>query len=711
MTDTGRCRVGCDIGGTFTDFVLVDESTGRFQVAKVLTTPDDPSEAVDTGIGELLELRPGFPGRTEHLIHGTTLVINAVIERKGARTALLTTKGFRDVLQMRREIRYDIYDIAAAHPVPLIDRPWRHEVTERVLADGRVRTPLDEAEARRVLDTLAREGVESLAVCLLHAYANPVHEQAIARLAAQGHPALVVSLSSEVLPEIKEFERTTTTAINAYVKPLVARYLVRLEDRLRARGMPGRLFLMLSGGGITSMATARQFPVRLIESGPVGGALAALHLGRHSGLTNLLSFDMGGTTAKACLVRQGTLPITTELETDRVHRFKRGSGTPVGVPAVDLIEIGAGGGSIAFINNTGLLQVGPQSSGADPGPICYRRGGAAPTVTDADLVLGYLDAGYFLGGRMALDLAAARAGIEREVAKPLGLTVEQAAWGIHEVVNENMASAIRMYVAEKGGELGSSTMIAFGGAGPVHADGLARKLGVPRVLVPAGAGVFSALGFLVAPVSFEVSRTHPVRLADADLTVLEALFRELEQEATAVVRQAAPAAPVSFERAADICYTGQGHQIRVALGGDALDRHDVARRFLAEYRARYGYTYEDLSVDVVTLRVTATSSPGTAEGCPFPAAFQEDAAGADGRGTGPAPAGPAWKGERRAWSPARREFVPHPVYARKRLEPGATMAGPAIVEEEACTLVVGVGATALIDERGSILVTLRGGQP
>jgi N-methylhydantoinase A len=691
-----RYRVGCDIGGTFTDFVVLDAATGALEVAKVLTTPADPSEAVEEGLAGLSASRPGLAGATEHLIHGTTLVINAVIERKGARTALVTTRGFRDVIEMRREIRYDIYDIGAVYPAPLVDRPWRREVTERVLAGGGVRIPLDEAEASRVLEALASEGVESIAVCLLHAYANPVHERAIARLAASAHPGLVVSLSSEVLPEVKEFERTSTTVINAYVKPLVARYLERLEDRLRAHGMGGRLFLMLSGGGITSMATARQFPVRLIESGPVGGALAALHLGREAGFADVLSFDMGGTTAKACLIREGALPVTTELEADRVHRFKRGSGTPVGVPAVDLIEIGAGGGSIASIDATGLLQVGPQSSGADPGPICYRRGGAAPTVTDADLVLGYLDAGYFLGGQMALDLASARAGIEREVAKPLGLTLEQAAWGIHEVVNETMASAIRMYVAEKGGDLAAATMIAFGGAGPVHADGLARKLGVPRVLVPRGAGVFSALGFLVAPVSFEVSRTRPVRLADADLDVLGALFAELEREAAAVVTHAAPGATVAFARAADICYAGQGHQIRVALGAGGLDRDDIARRFLAEYRARYGYTYDDLQVEVVTLRVIASAEPEsapTARPGPRPA---------------PGSALAALKGRRPAWSPAGGGFVEHAVYARERLEAGATIAGPAIVEEQACTLIVGAGASAAVDERGSILVTLGG---
>jgi N-methylhydantoinase A len=686
-------RLGCDIGGTFTDFVLLDERTGALAVEKVLTTPADPSEAVDAGIARLLERHPGFLASTEHVIHGTTLVINAVIERKGAPTAIIATRGFRDILEMRREIRYDIYDIGAVYPAPLVERQLRREVSERVYADGRVLAPLDEAQARAVLAGLARDGVESVAVCLLHAYANPVHERAIERLAAQAAPALAISLSSEVLPEIKEFERTATTAVNAYVKPLVARYLERLEQRLAGRGLGRRLFLMLSGGGITATATARRFPVRLIESGPVGGALAAVDLGARAGLGDVLSFDMGGTTAKACLIRDGRVPVATELEVDRVHRFKRGSGTPLGVPAVDLIEIGAGGGSIAGINSVGLLQVGPQSSGADPGPICYGRGGTAPTVTDADLVLGYLDAGYFLGGAMALDAAGARQGIDREVGKRLALSVEQAAWGIHEVVDENMASAIRMYVAEKGGDLAHTTLVAFGGAGPVHAGGVARKLGVPRLAVPRGAGVFSALGFLVAPVSFEISRTHPVRLAHAEPGRLAALFAALEAEAAAVVREAAPAAPVAFARAADICYHGQGHQIRVALApGDAgLGREAIAGRFLAEYRARYGYTYEDLEIELVTLRVTASAERRPAAETPPAAA---------------APAGDALKGERPAWSPRARRLVPHRVYAMERLAPGATLAGPAIVEEDASTLVVGEGATAAVDPRGFVMVTL-----
>ena len=475
MTSDLPFRLGCDIGGTFTDFVLLNQDTGKFEVHKTLTTPHDPSEAVETGVAALRETHNGFLEKTENVIHGTTLVINAVIERKGAATAIVATQGFRDSLEMRREIRYDIYDIGAVFPKPLVDRPSRREVPERLYSDGRIRKPLDTGATRTVLDELAAAGIESVAVCLLHAYANPAHERAVAAIAAEAYPEMAISLSSDVMPEIKEFERTSTTAVNAYVKPLMARYIKRLEERLAARGFERGLFMMLSGGGIIAPETARQFPVRMIESGPVGGALAAAQLGRQAGLRDVVMFDMGGTTAKSCLIRDGVMPISTEYEVDRVHRFKKGSGTPVGVPTVDIIEIGAGGGSIASIDALGLLQVGPLSAGADPGPICYGRGGTKPTVTDADLVLGYLDPAYFLGGEMALELAETEAGIAREIGEPLGFSLLQTAWGIHEVVNENMAAAIRMYVTEMGGNLADATVVAIGGAGPVHADSFARK--------------------------------------------------------------------------------------------------------------------------------------------------------------------------------------------------------------------------------------------
>ena len=699
MTGNLGYRLGCDVGGTFTDFVLLDQASGRIDVHKVLTTPLDPSEGIDVGIAALEETRNGFLTKTENVIHGTTLVINAIIERKGARTAIVTTKGFRDSIEMRREIRYDIYDIGALYPKPLVERPLRREVVERVLANGSVRTALDTEGARRTFAELAAQGVESVAICLLHAYANPEHERALEAIARSAHPDIAISLSSDVAPEIKEFERCCTTAINAYVKPLMARYLKRLEERLEARGIEGSLFVMLSGGGIIAPCDARQYPVRMIESGPVGGALAAAHLGSEAGLDNVLMFDMGGTTAKACLIHDGQLPISSVYEVDRVHRFKKGSGTPVGVPSVDIIEIGAGGGSIARIDELGLLQVGPLSAGAAPGPICYGHGGADATVTDADLLLGYLDADYFLGGKMALDAGACEAGLARAIGEPLGLSSLEAAWGIHDVVDENMASAIRTYVAEKGGDLGNTTMIAIGGAGPVHGDSLARKLGVGRLIVPRGAGAYSALGFLVAPVSFEVARTRIMPLGACDAAALGGLFQELEAAATPVIEEAAPGAPISFSYVADICYEGQASAVRVAMPDD-LSPTTIAKRFYLEYEARYGTSYRDCAVQIVTLRLTATATATATEGqrptlaLPF--------------GKGAANASVALKGERLAYAPELSAMIPHKVYAMDRLEAGAIVDGPAIIEEESSTFVMARGSRGQVDGRGWIAVDFEG---
>ena len=693
-----KYRLGCDIGGTFTDFVLLDQEAGRFEVGKVLTTPHDPSEAVDTGIAKIEGRVPGFLEETEYVIHGTTLVVNALIQRQGARTGLITTGGFRDVLAMRREMRYDNYDLYARYPTPLVSRELRLEVEERVLADGRVLTPLNEDEVVSVLEELADAGVDSIGVCFLHAYANPVHERRLAEIARHTHPDIAISLSSDVLPEIKEFERTSTTVVNAYVKPIVAKYLDRIEARLAQRTFDKGLYLMLSGGGITSTETAREFPVRLIESGPVGGALAAAYLGNRAGLSDVLSFDMGGTTAKACFIRDGHMPTTTQFEVDRTHRFKKGSGTPVSVPTVDVIEIGAGGGSIASVNELGVFQVGPRSAGADPGPICYGRGGREPTITDADLVLGYLDPRYFLGGAMPLDLDAARGGIERGVATLMKLSVEEAAWGIHEVVNENMAAAARIHLTERAGDVSNATLVAFGGAGPVHADGVARKLGVPRLLIPLGAGVFSALGFVVAPVSFEVSRTHVALVADLTADDLETLYRELEAEAGKVVTDASPGATICFTRVLDICYRGQGSTLGLTQrqpDAEEIAFSGIEDAFQDAYRIRYGYAYDDLEVQVRTVRVTATAQQS----------LPDISRGFSGE---PGDTGSALKGERQAWSPGAEDFVPHRVYAFEGLGPDAEIEGPAILEEEASTLIIGSGAVGVTDPRGWIMVHLDG---
>ncbi len=689
-------RLGCDIGGTFTDFVLFDGETGDLEFSKVLTTPADPSEAVDQGIAVIEGRRPGFLGATEHVIHGTTLVINALIQRSGAKTGLVTTKGFRDVLGMRREARYDTYDITARYPLPLVPRDLCFEVPERVFADGRIEETLDIEESRRVLDALAEQGIESIAVCFLHSYANDANERAFAQVAEDHCPGVTLSLSSEVLPEIMEYPRTSTTVVNAFVKPLIGQYLGRLDERLRAREFDRGLYLMLSGGGVVGADTARRFPVRLVESGPVGGALAAAHIGNVVGLPELLSFDMGGTTAKACHIRDGRLPITTEFEVDRVHRFKKGSGTPIAAPTVNVIEIGAGGGSIAQVSDLGLIQVGPQSAGADPGPICYGRGGERPTVTDADLVLGYLNPAFFLGGEMGLRLQEAEEGIRRAVAEPLSLTVEQAAWGIHEVVNENMAGAARYHIAEQGGDVSAATMIAFGGAGPLHAVEVARKLGIGKVLVPVGAGVFSALGFVVAPISYEVSRTHVAPLDGIAEEEFEGMYRELEAEGRAIISAAQQGAGLVCTRALDMCYRGQGSNIRFDITdgqGSDIPFHSIDQRFADEYRARYGYAYDDLEPQVRTLRVIVSAKTDQPN-------LDLKFSGKRGDVTG------AHTGTRPAYAAIQGSLIEHDVYRLDRMGDDAEFSGPAIVESADSTLVLGPGTTVVTDARGWLLVTI-----
>ncbi|MBT8373433.1 MAG: hydantoinase/oxoprolinase family protein, partial [Deltaproteobacteria bacterium] len=428
-------RLGCDIGGTFTDFVLVNDKTGQFYTNKCLTTPSDPSDAVERGIRELDQIIPGFMDAVGEVIHGTTLVINAIIERKGAQTGLITTKGFRDVLELGREIRYDAYDIFSEYPEPIVSRPLRMEIDERLTADGRILKHVDEDEVLNVLEKLKNFGIESLAVCFINSYENPVNEKKVKEIIERETPELFLSTSFEVLPQIREYERSCTTAVNAYVKPITYRYLKKLASRLESIGFTGKLFIMLSSGGITSVETAREFPVRIIESGPTAAVIASQHYGKMFDIKDMFCFDMGGTTAKSCLIQKGHAGLVSTFEVGRVQRFKKGSGLPIQVPVVDLMEIGAGGGSIAKISKLGLLAVGPESAGADPGPASYKQGGENPTVTDADLVLGYLDPNFFLGGTMALDIDLSKKAIQDKIAGPLKTTMVEAAFGIHDLIN------------------------------------------------------------------------------------------------------------------------------------------------------------------------------------------------------------------------------------------------------------------------------------
>jgi N-methylhydantoinase A len=689
-------RLGCDIGGTFTDFVLVNDDTGEFTINKCLTTPGDPSDAVEQGIRELLERTPGFMPHIEEVIHGTTLVINAIIERKGAKTGLITTRGFRDVLELGRELRYDAYDIFSEYPLPLVPRSLRLEVSERITVDGRVIKALDELEVRQVLADLLELGIESLAVCLINSYENPVHEKAIQEIIHQAAPDLYLSTSFEVLPQIREYERTCTTATNAYVKPITAKYLAKLSSRLESLGFKGKLFIMLSSGGITSVETARQFPVRIIESGPTAAVIASQHYGRMFQIKDMFCFDMGGTTAKSCLIQKGQAGLVSTFEVGRVQRFKKGSGLPIQVPVVDLMEIGAGGGSIAKMSKMGLLQVGPESAGADPGPACYGRGGENPTVTDADLVLGYLDPDYFLGGTMPLDKAASEKALKEKVAKLLGTTAVGAAFGIHDLINETMAAAAKTHIAEKGGNPNIVTISAFGGAGPVHAYGLAKKIGAPRILVPPLAGVGSALGFFTAPVAFDLTRSHRVTLDDADFDEIENLFKELEEEGAAILQQAGKDETVIFERTLMMRFVGQGAETDLRLEQKSFNQWQkvqIRQLFDEVYKKLYGRTYPETPVEFVTFKVRASLPQREFR---LPPLQQTTGKLAD-----------CIKGERRAFSLGRKEYIPFTVYDRFKLFPGAVMKGPAIIEEKESTIIVGEDAQAGVDEYGFVWIDLQ----
>jgi N-methylhydantoinase A/oxoprolinase/acetone carboxylase beta subunit len=680
----GPLRIGTDIGGTFTDFTVIDDETGEISVEKCLTTTGAPDAAVLEGLDVLSRRVSNLLARSAAVIHATTLVTNTILERKGARTGLLTTQGFRDILELRREVRYDIFDMFIRMPAPLVPRRLRLEVPERLLADGTVRVPLDEAAVIAAARNFRALGVEAVAIVFLHSYRNPVHEQRAAEILREKLPGAEISLSSVVDPEPKEYERASTTVTDAYVKRVVSAYLDRLRSGLEQRGFSRRLFMMLSNGGTTGIEAARRVPVQLIESGPAAGVEAAAFFGRRLGLKRLLSFDMGGTTAKLCLIENGRAARTREFEVDRVHRFKKGSGLPVMVPVYDLLEIGAGGGSIARINHLGLLQVGPDSSGSEPGPACYGRGGTDATVTDADLALGYLDADSFLGGAMRLDRDAAVAAVGR-------LGIARAASGIHELVNETMASAARMYVTEKGTAPSEVTMMAFGGAGPVHAVGLARKLGCPTVVIPPLPGVMSSLGLLVAPVAFECVRAMKTPLAAASLSEIEAAFSALEAEAR---ENMAPDARPEVERILEVRYHGQDHSLDVAAPLGKLEetaRGDWRERFVAAYRALYGKIDSDNPIEIAALRVTLSEQTpppplkaprGTTLGMP--------------------------EKRRPIWSMEAGDYVEAPVYRRDTLIQGQSIVGPAIIEERESTTVIGIRDRLEVDSIGCLVITLGG---
>jgi N-methylhydantoinase A len=624
-------------------------------------------------------------------VHGTTLGSNIVIERKARGIGLLTTRGFRDVLLIGREKRYQVYDLQIEKPAPLIPRRLIGEVRERVLADGSVRDPLDEDDARRAIKALVARGVTTLAVCLLHAYVNPAHEKRLAALVAEEAPGLAVSLSHEVSPTFREYERTSTTVVNAYVMSAVREYLQSLQGALRERGYRGRLFVMQSSGGVARADAMERYPVRMIESGPAAGALMAAVYGELAGHKDLIAFDMGGTTAKLCLVAQGRPDTTTAFELHRVNNAP-GSGLPMNIQAIDLVEIGAGGGSIAR-PRLGVIAVGPESASSTPGPVCYGRGGHEPTVTDANLVLGYLNPAYFAGGAMKLDAGAATRAIDQKLARPLGIDVEEAAWGIHAIVTTNMELATRVVSIERGRDPRELTFVAFGGSGPVHGCRLAQALGIPRVILPAAAGVTAAIGLLAAEVRFDVARTYVRRLDALDPAAVGAMYDDMAAQALDVVRQSAVSAGVSIARSADARYVGQGYELTVPVPSGRLDAAALAgvrRRFDEVYAARYGYSSPHEAVEVVTWKLSAVGGTPRVSLAKAPGTAERDAR----------------KGARLAYFPERGGFVETPVYDRYALTAGATIAGPAIVEERESTTVLPPRARAVVDAYANLIVAL-----
>jgi N-methylhydantoinase A len=687
MTKTARLAV--DIGGTFTDLVLA--LPDRSFSAKVLTTSDAPERAVLDGTATILAQAGIAAADLALVIHGTTLATNALIERKGARTALVTTEGFRDSLEMAYEHRFEQYDLYMERPEPLVPRPLRFEVPERVAADGEVLLAMEESALDRIGAAAKAERIEALAICFLHAYQNDAHERRAREILSRHLPAEVIAISSEVCPEIREYERTSTTVANAYVLPLMESYLRRLEDGLKSLGSTCPLLLIMSSGGITTVETARRFPIRLVESGPAGGAILAQILAAENGIPRALAFDMGGTTAKITLIDDMKPQQARHFEIARAARFVKGSGIPVRIPVIDMVEIGAGGGSIARVDGLGRITVGPDSAGSMPGPACYGRGGTMPTVTDADLVMSWIDPALFAGGHISLDPAASAKACTDAVAAPLRMTAETAALGITEIVTETMANAARVHAVENGKETSGRTMIAFGGAAPLHAARMAAKLGMDRVLVPVGAGVGSAHGFLGAPIGYEVVRTRLVSLNAFDAGLINRLYESMRAEAEAVVRLGAPEAAVQEVRTGFMRYRGQGHEVAVTLpdgpyGPASQDAFKAA--FEATYNALYGRIIPKLEIEVLTWTLAL------AEAKPLPARIAD----------APPAAAPPPAGTRRIIDPGTGGPVDAAIYARDTLPPGARITGPAVIVEAETSTLVPDGFTAGPNAAGHLLI-------
>lgn len=687
-------RVGVDIGGTFTDLSIVD-GEGIVALGKQLTTHQEPAAAVAQILEDVLAEEELDPGDVSAVIHGTTLVTNALIERRGAKTALITTSGFRDVIEMGREHRYELYDLNLELPRPLVPRHLRIPVAERILADGTMDTPLDTEQVKRAAKELVKCGVEAVAVCCLHSHVNAENELAAKEAIQDAAPELRVALSSEINPEIREYERFSTTLANVYVQAVVEDYLADLRNRLATIGISVDPLIMLSHGGLTTVEIAQSFPIRMLESGPAGGALGAVSFGRAFEEANLMAFDMGGTTAKLCTIEDYRPLVTHTFEVGRIYRLRPGSGLPVRAPVIDMIEIGAGGGSIARVDSLGLVTIGPDSAGSEPGPVSYGRGGTRCTVTDADLVLGYLDPASFLGGTMTLDREAATTAIEEQLAKPMGVSVAEAAWGIHATVNDNMANAARVHAIERGQDPSNLPLFVSGGNGPLHGPGVARSLGSPSVIAPPAAGVLSTLGFLAAPISIDVVRSSYTRLEELSLEAAQQTFQSLEADGMELLRSTGlNAEEISHARTLDMRFVGQGSEIEVdspELGPNWHRR--LGEAFTAEYRSRFGDVVPtSVEIEILTWRVRSSG--------PLPNTTLQ-LHGAAEQSSSP-------KGSRAAYFAEAGAYVDTPVYERYGLTPGAMVTGPALIEEKESTLVLPPNSTCRVGDDLSIFIEFQG---
>jgi N-methylhydantoinase A len=696
MSKGKRYRLGFDTGGTFTDFALFDELDGTLHVHKALSTPDDPARAVIGGIRDLVKLLDINSARDKLTIYGaTTVVTNAAIERKGAKTALLVTKGFRDVLEFRREQRYDIYNLFMSLPEPVVPRDLVYGIEERMDAAGQEVVALDHRSLDAAIAQMREQQVRSVAVCYLHSYINGAHEQETRTRLESALPGVDITLSSVLVPEMREFERASTTTLNAYTLPLLREHTQNLRQELKALGFEEDFYMMLSSGGILSSELAHVIPVKAIESGPAAGALASTYYSASMDRPDVLSFDMGGTTAKVCVISGGRPSIANQFEVGRVARFERGSGLPVRIPVINMIEIGTGGGSIARVDHLGLIQVGPRSAGADPGPACYGHGGSAATVTDADLVLGYLNPDYFLGGTMVLDREAAVRSIEQTVARPSGISLSEAAWGVHAIANQSMVRAAAVHVVEQAKDPRNFTMVAFGGAGPVHACRVAKSLGIKSVVCPYGAGVTSAVGLLVAPLVIDFGFTRRVPLANLGWDRIEAAYAEHEMSGREqLVSAGADPAKITVTRSCDMRYVGQGYEISVTYpssAGGATIADVLLDAFNEAYRVLFGREIPGVPVEVLNWRgaVRAESRSLTLRSASTKGSHNLKA---------------ALRGTRPIYLPESQDYVDVPVYNHDELPSGAEFAGPAIVEQKESTSIIIPGSRVRVDDQLNLII-------